>query len=301
LTVQSAVELERDVCILIVEDDPGVCMLLEELAVQWGMRPVCAMEPTLEDGWVREHAPDVCLLDLQLGALSGLELIPVIHSVDPDCRIVIVTGFAGKATAIRALRAGAFDLIEKPFDVDLLFHAVRRALEARERDRSLRQLVQDLRESERELLRQRIEFQQANERLIETNEAFLNLARRLEMESRAAGRHNPEVLTSAVIPVIAGLLKHESLKPHHLELEYVLKCLESLLPGTQGEGEEPIRLSVTELRVASLIKSGLSTGQIAEMLLITPHTVRTHRRNIRKKLKISRSSHNLRSYLMNRI
>ncbi len=288
-------------CILIVDDDPGVCRLLESLAAQWGMRPVCVMEPTLEDGWVRELAPEVCLLDLQLGALSGLDLIPLIHAADPECRILIVTGFAEKETAIRALRRGAFDIIEKPFDADLLFHSVMRALEAREKDRSLRRLVEDLRQSERELLRQRTELQQANERLTETNEAFLSLARRLEVESRASGSLTLDILKSTVIPIIAGLLKLKSLKPHHLELEYVLRSLESVTAGVGGKGEQPMPLSLTELRVASLIKAGLGTEEIAEKLLITPHTVRTHRRNIRKKLKISKSSHNLRSYLMNRI
>jgi DNA-binding NarL/FixJ family response regulator len=287
--------------LLIVDDDAMVCQLLESLGVRWGMHPVSVTEPTLEEGWIRERAPDVCLLDLQLGRLSGLDLIPVIRSVDPDCRIIIVTGYAEKETAIGALRLGAFDIIEKPFDTGLLEHAVRRALESREKDRSLRKLVEDLRQSEGELLRQRVELERLNERLIETHEAFLSLARSVEMERRDAGRKTLDVLTTTVIPVLKRLHAEEGLQPHRLELELVLKSLEGVASGACGEGGAAQQLSVTELRVASLIKSGLSTEQIAEMLLITPHTVRTHRRNIRKKLKISKSSHDLRGYLMKRI
>lgn len=287
--------------ILIVEDEAAVCGLIEGLAARWGMRAVCVLEPTLEEGWIREVAPDVCLLDLQLGALSGLQLIPVIRSVDPDCRIIIVTGFAQKETAIQALRLGAFDIIEKPFDRELLHHAVLRALEAREKDRSLKRLLEELRHSEEELLRQRGELERLNERLIETNEAFLGLARSMEAMHRDAGRRTLEVLTSSVLPVLGRLCADDGLTPYRLELESVKKSLESLAEGARGEGGGPLPLSVTELRVASLIKSGLSTEEIAERLLITPHTVRTHRRNIRKKLKIGRSSHNLRDFLMNRV
>jgi DNA-binding NarL/FixJ family response regulator len=287
--------------LLIIDDEEGVCRLLESLAVQWGMRPVCVMQPTPEEGWIREIGPDVCLLDLELGTLNGLDLIPVIRSADPECRIIIVTGFAGKETAIRALRLGALDIIEKPFDVDLLQHAVQRALDSREKDHSLRSLVEELRQSQRDLLHQRAELERVNERLIETHEAFLSLARGMEMERREAGRQTLEVLTSSAIPVLARLCAEDGLKLHQLELRTVLKTLESLAAGADGEGWQPACLSVTELRVASLIKSGFSTDQISEKLLITPHTVRTHRRNIRKKLKISNSSHDLRNYLMNRI
>jgi DNA-binding CsgD family transcriptional regulator len=52
-----------------------------------------------------------------------------------------------------------------------------------------------------------------------------------------------------------------------------------------------------ELRVAMMIKKGFSSEEIARLLNVSPHTVKTHRRSIRKKLNIKNSSINLSSYL----
>jgi DNA-binding CsgD family transcriptional regulator len=56
-------------------------------------------------------------------------------------------------------------------------------------------------------------------------------------------------------------------------------------------------LTQTEVRVATLIKNGLSSQAIAKKLHVSLHTVKTHRRNIRKKLNVRNSSVNLVSYL----
>jgi DNA-binding CsgD family transcriptional regulator len=58
-----------------------------------------------------------------------------------------------------------------------------------------------------------------------------------------------------------------------------------------------ISLSPMELRIAMMIKKGFSTDEIARLMCISPFTVKTHRRNIRKKLNIRNSDINLASYL----
>jgi DNA-binding CsgD family transcriptional regulator len=56
-------------------------------------------------------------------------------------------------------------------------------------------------------------------------------------------------------------------------------------------------LTPTELRVAAMIKKGLPSLRIADKLCVSLHTIKSHRRNIRKKLKIENSAINLESYL----
>jgi len=56
-------------------------------------------------------------------------------------------------------------------------------------------------------------------------------------------------------------------------------------------------LSTTELRIASMIKNGMSSEEIAEYLYISSFTIKTHRRNIRRKLNLQNSGVNLRAYL----
>jgi DNA-binding NarL/FixJ family response regulator len=60
-------------------------------------------------------------------------------------------------------------------------------------------------------------------------------------------------------------------------------------------------LTSTELRIASLIKNGLTSEEIAAHLYISPSTVKTHRKNIRRKLNLSNTHQNLRIYLQSKL
>ena len=69
------------------------------------------------------------MLDVFISNVCGLDLIPQLGS---DLKIIVITGFADKDTAIRALKLGAFDLLEKPFQNELLYYSILRALTALE-------------------------------------------------------------------------------------------------------------------------------------------------------------------------
>jgi DNA-binding CsgD family transcriptional regulator len=76
--------------------------------------------------------------------------------------------------------------------------------------------------------------------------------------------------------------------------------LREMASGTSNDPKVALILSPTELRVASLIRGGFSTEEIAGQLFISQNTVRTHRRNIRRKLKLGGAGQNLRSYLLSK-
>jgi diguanylate cyclase (GGDEF)-like protein len=71
---------------------------------------------------------DLVISDIQMGGMSGLELVPHVHSIAPDCVVLMVSGENGIESAIAAMRAGAFDYIMKPFNMLHLEAAVDRAL-----------------------------------------------------------------------------------------------------------------------------------------------------------------------------
>jgi DNA-binding CsgD family transcriptional regulator len=81
------------------------------------------------------------------------------------------------------------------------------------------------------------------------------------------------------------------------KLEVLSAYLADLTPGVVKSRDVIISLSSMELRVAMMIKNGFKTDEIGRLLNISPHTVKTHRRSIRRKLRISNSSINLTSYL----
>jgi two-component system nitrogen regulation response regulator GlnG len=79
---------------------------------------------------VREHGPDVVVLDLQLPDRSGLEVFQQIHADDPKRPVLFITAHGTTETAIEAMKGGAFDYLVKPVDLDRLSQLIERAFEA---------------------------------------------------------------------------------------------------------------------------------------------------------------------------
>src|SRR6187549_1191993 len=71
---------------------------------------------------------DLVISDIDMGGMSGLELVPRVHSLSPDTVVVMVSGNQDIEFAIRALRVGAFDYITKPIDIRHVEASVERAL-----------------------------------------------------------------------------------------------------------------------------------------------------------------------------
>src|SRR5688500_3686999 len=71
---------------------------------------------------------DLVISDIDMGGMSGLELVPHVHSLSPDTVVVMVSGNQDIEFAIRALRVGAFDYITKPIDLRHVEASVERAL-----------------------------------------------------------------------------------------------------------------------------------------------------------------------------
>src|SRR5215213_4533261 len=71
---------------------------------------------------------DLVISDIDMGGMSGLELVPRVHSLSPDTVVVMVSGNQDIEFAIRALRVGAFDYISKPLDLRHVEASVERAL-----------------------------------------------------------------------------------------------------------------------------------------------------------------------------
>jgi two-component system nitrogen regulation response regulator GlnG len=79
---------------------------------------------------LREHSPEVVVLDLQLPDRSGLEMFREIHALDPKRPVIFITAHGTTETAIEAMKSGAFDYLVKPVDLDRLSQLLERAFEA---------------------------------------------------------------------------------------------------------------------------------------------------------------------------
>jgi two-component system response regulator RegA len=67
--------------------------------------------------------PELAVVDLRIGASSGLDLIPAFLALDPGTRIVVLTGYGSVATAVQAVRLGAINYLTKPADADEILSA----------------------------------------------------------------------------------------------------------------------------------------------------------------------------------
>lgn len=118
--------LSGSVCI--VDDDDHVRAFLLEVFASLGLK---VHEFASGDLLVRHWKPDgpTCvLLDVRMPTVTGPEVHEWLRRVHADIPVIFLTGFADVATAVRAMRLGAFDFLEKPFNVQHLIERTRDAL-----------------------------------------------------------------------------------------------------------------------------------------------------------------------------
>ncbi len=120
--------------LLLVDDDPAILVALEFhfLRSNFEVRTAASAEEAL--GMLHEYRPDVVLTDVQMGGMSGLELLDAVNQGMPEVDVIVITGYEDMRTTIGAIRSGAYDYLVKPVDVDQLELVVNRCL----RDRAAR-------------------------------------------------------------------------------------------------------------------------------------------------------------------
>lgn len=116
--------------ILVIDDDDQVRrVLLDIFSGVYDCNEASSAEAALKV--LAQDSFDLVLSDINMGGMSGLELVPHVHSLSPDSVVLMISGQSNIETAIEAMRAGAFDYIMKPFDIRHVEAAVERALKQR--------------------------------------------------------------------------------------------------------------------------------------------------------------------------
>ena len=287
--------------ITVVDDDPGICDLMEKLLAAWKFIPSVLPEPfSLNELLKIGASTDIFLLDIRLPTETTLNWIPTIMDTFPEAKVIIMTGYADTDTVIQAIRNGAFDFLQKPIAPELMKHSLLRAIQLQERDRNMKQMLADLQNNHALLLDQKQKLEFLNERLLETNRAFSTLAQNLDFERAEILNRITQKIESGVIPALAKIRSDTHLARYSIEMDMIINMLQDITFGASPTDPLSASLTTAEARVASLIKKGLTTDKIAEQLFISVDTVKTHRKNIRKKLNITNSQSGLREYLSNR-
>ena len=118
--------------VLVVDDDPGILGYVQSLLSLGGYRVETAESGVealarIENGL----RPDVIILDIMMPEMDGLATLKHLRDRDPDVPVVMLSGVGQTATVVKAMKAGAYDYIDKSFEADELRLAVEKALERR--------------------------------------------------------------------------------------------------------------------------------------------------------------------------
>src|SRR5688572_27783457 len=106
--------------LLLVDDNPGVIRLVERFVQDQGFEVVSRAGgfPILTE--LPDLKPDVALVDLRMPDVDGLDVIRAIRDAHPTCQVILMTAHATVDSAIEAVKLGALDYLDKPFDFDRL-------------------------------------------------------------------------------------------------------------------------------------------------------------------------------------
>lgn len=126
--------------VLIVDDEKNYLLVLEDLLCDEGYDVVTASSANEGFEIVQREAIDTVLSDIKMPGMSGIEFLEKILSVDPDMPVILMTAFAEVDQAVNAMKKGALDHIQKPFDNEDVKAAVKRGVEKRQLVRSIRRL-----------------------------------------------------------------------------------------------------------------------------------------------------------------
>ncbi|MCX7913369.1 MAG: sigma-54 dependent transcriptional regulator [Thermodesulfovibrionales bacterium] len=114
--------------VLIIDDDPIIVEMLETFLTGEGFKVSTAPNGKVAIGMLENHNFDIILSDLMMPEMNGLEFLQEALSLGIKAPIIIMTAYGTIATAVEAMKGGAFDYITKPFNLNELIIVIKRAL-----------------------------------------------------------------------------------------------------------------------------------------------------------------------------
>ncbi len=154
--------------VILVDDDPHLRQALSQTLDLAGLKVVAladaqGLAERIETDW-----PGVVVSDIRMPGIDGLQLLEQLHGRDNELPVLLITGHGDVPLAVQAMRAGAYDFLEKPFASDALLDSVRRALALRRLvldNRSLRLALSDRQQLATRLVGQSPSMQRLREQI----------------------------------------------------------------------------------------------------------------------------------------
>jgi len=117
--------------VLVVDDEEAARKGLQKLLTLDGYRVETAQDGADALAKAEHFSPDVVVTDLKMPGMNGQQLLERMHHQDPELPVIVVTAFGDVQSAVNAMRAGAYNFLNKPLDFDALSISLERAFESR--------------------------------------------------------------------------------------------------------------------------------------------------------------------------
>ncbi len=133
--------------ILVIDDEPGICEMLSQELVAEGHFVETASDGLGALKKMKTEKYQVALCDINMPKMGGLVVLEEMHKLDPEVEVIMMTGYATIESAVEAMKKGAYDFVQKPFNLLEVLALVEKSIEKRD----LKSIVEQLREANKKL------------------------------------------------------------------------------------------------------------------------------------------------------
>jgi two-component system response regulator AtoC len=131
--------------VLVVDDEENIRLVLRTLLKRHGYDVECAPGGEEALGLVESFGPDVVITDVRMPRMGGMDLLSTLRAKGNDATVIVMSAYGNLDQAIDAIKAGAYDYIQKPFKPDEIVMALRKAEERESLRRENRVLREEIR------------------------------------------------------------------------------------------------------------------------------------------------------------
>src|SRR5499426_659331 len=123
--------LKRKKRVLAIDDEPSMTEWLKILLEHEGYEVRTALIGARGEELFRTWRPDAVVTDMMLPDIDGIELVRKFKQLEPEAEVIVVTGQGNIPRSVEAVKAGAFDFLEKPIDAERLLDKLEKAIKQR--------------------------------------------------------------------------------------------------------------------------------------------------------------------------
>lgn len=127
-----------------MDDDANTRILYSDILSEENYTPICAKDGEEALEVLRREEPDLVLLDFKLPGMDGIQVLERIRKTHSSLSVILISGEGDIESAVKAVKLGAYDFLEKPLDSDRLIVTVRNALWSKELQSEVKRLKDEL-------------------------------------------------------------------------------------------------------------------------------------------------------------